>query len=109
MPRAKAKPTLHEMPSTGYGDQAALERSSQALDASPFVGASQVPNLSDDTSRPGEPVTTGLAVGPGQGPEALGPSAFATDPVRMALRSMLVAFPNNDVMRLLDRMDLQGR
>lgn len=31
----------------------------------------QIPNLSDPTSRPQEPITDGLAVGPGRGREAL--------------------------------------
>jgi len=31
----------------------------------------QIPNLSDPTSRPDEPVTDGLPTGPGRGPEAM--------------------------------------
>jgi len=37
----------------------------------PPVFADDVPNLMDPTSRPGEPITDGLNVGPGRGPDAL--------------------------------------
>jgi len=39
--------------------------------APPPKYASDSPNLTDPTMRPGEPVTSGLASGPGAGPEAL--------------------------------------
>lgn len=37
----------------------------------PPVFADDVPNLTDPTARPGEPISDGLAVGPGRGSEAL--------------------------------------
>jgi hypothetical protein len=37
----------------------------------PAKYASDSPNLTDPTQRPGEPITAGLATGPGPGPEAL--------------------------------------
>jgi hypothetical protein len=104
MPRAR-KPTTEDLPSTGYGDEAALMESLQAV---PFVGPDEVPNLSDETARPEEPLTAGLPSGPGPGPEVLGPDG-TSDPTRQVLQAMLVAFPNNDIMRLLDMLDLQGR
>lgn len=37
----------------------------------PPVYAEDIPNLTDPTARPGEPISDGLAVGAGRGPEAL--------------------------------------
>jgi hypothetical protein len=104
MPRAR-KTGVEDLPSTGYGDEAALLESVAQV---PMVGADEVPNLSDQTNRPAEPVTSGLPIGPGPGPEALG-GVTANDPVRAALQAMLVAFPNNDIQRLIDRLDIAGR
>lgn len=39
--------------------------------ASPSVFAEDVPNLMDPTTRPTEPISAGLSLGPGPGPEAL--------------------------------------
>lgn len=115
MVRARKSTSVRDTPSTGYGDTAALVASDQAVPSqpgqevsAPYIGPDEVPNLSDPTARPNEPVTTGLPVGPGAGPEALAPG-FATDPTRQALQSMLLVNPNPDIMRLLDLMDLQGR
>jgi hypothetical protein len=98
-----AAPTMEDAPSTGYGDEAALLES---IGQVPMVAPDEVPNLSDPSMRPAEPVTTGLPVGPGAGPEVLN---TAQDPVRDVLRAMMVAFPNPDVARLIDQLDLQGR
>lgn len=112
-----AVPSLSDLPSTGYGTQAALERSAAALPANgapasapevaPFIGADEVPNLSDPSARPAEPVTAGLPYGPGAGPDALG--AISPDPVRRHLQAMLVIQPNNDIERLIDLLDILGR
>ena len=119
MVRAR-KPRLENLPSTGYGDQAALEASDAAVPSDapaamaagaapgPFISPDEVPNLSDPSTRPGEPLTTGLPMGSGAGVEALGPQG-SPDPTRQVLMAMLVAEPNNDVMRLLDMLDIQGR
>lgn len=74
------------------------------------IGADQIPNLSDPTHRPDEPVTEGLPVGAGRGPEALGtmPPPPA-DPVRLAVEAMLQIAPNPDLMRVLNRLDYEGR
>lgn len=107
MVRAR-KPRLGDGPSTGYGDEAALLASDAQVPSRPFISPDEVPNLSDPTARPDEPLTAGLPMGAGPGPEALGPMA-EVDPVRRLLRAMLVAYPNNDVMRMIDFLDVQGR
>ena len=76
----------------------------------PAIGADQVPNLGDPTSRPDIPVTNGLDIGPGAGSEVLGPMPPApTDPIRQILQAMLLQGPNPDVVRVLNRLDYEGR
>ena len=78
---------------------------------SPQVGADQVPNLGDATTRPWEPVTTGLSVGEGAGTEAMGPMPpGGADPVRRAVQALLMASPENpDLIRLMNRLTSEGR
>lgn len=76
----------------------------------PMIGADQVPNIGDPTQRPNEPITTGLNVGPGAGPQALGPMPPSPiDPMRQVLQAMLLHGANPDVLRLLNRLDYEGR
>lgn len=106
MPRAR-KPATDDLVSTGYGDKAALLRAESATpEQVPFVGTDEVPNLSSPSSRPGEPLTAGLATGDGMGPEALMPMG---DPVRRTLQTMLLYNPENHAaMRLLEMLDEMG-
>jgi hypothetical protein len=108
MPRARKSTGVRDMPSTGYGDKAALVASDQQVDSQPYIGPDEVPNLSDPSARPNEPVTTGLPVGPGAGPEALN-GGLEQDPTRQTLQAMLLNDPNPDIMRLIDMLDIQGR
>jgi hypothetical protein len=107
MPRAR-RPALDDLQSQQYGQTAALQAQQQGTpEAAPFVGPDEVPNLSAPSSRPGEPVTAGLPVGAGPGPEVLSPMG---DPVRRTLQAILLSNPeNHDVMRLLDLLDAMGR
>ena len=76
----------------------------------PLVGADEVPNLGDPTARPMEPVTAGLPMGMGPGPEALGPlPPSPMDPVRQAVQALLLISPNPDLIRLINRFDYEGR
>lgn len=102
------EPNLGDIRSTGYGDrEMLLEQEQQTPETAGYIGPDDVPNLSDPSARPNEPVTNGLPVGDGEGPEAL--NAFAPDPVRQTLQAMLLTQPNNDVQRLIDLMDALGR
>lgn len=107
MPRAR-KPQTEDLASTGYGDKAALLRAESATpQQAPFVGTDEVPNLSSPSSRPNEPLTSGLPAGPGMGPEALMPMG---SPVRRTLQTMLLYNPeNNAAMRLLEMLDEMGQ
>lgn len=73
-------------------------------------GPPVIPSLSAPTSRPNEPLTAGLATGPGAGPEALNlPNANAEDNRTAAmLRGMYQAYPNSDLAALIAEMDARG-
>lgn len=76
----------------------------------PAIGADQVPSLSDPTMRPDEPVTAGVNVGAGPGMEALGPMPPSPmDPVRQAIQAMMLVSPNPDLVRVLNRLNYEGR
>jgi len=55
------------------------------------------------TDRPGEPLTSGLPMGPGAGPEALGLTS-RNDPVSMQLRALYQQFPIPELADLLDEI-----
>lgn len=107
MPRAR-KPALDDLESTAYGSTAELLTQQQSTpQEQPFIGPDEVPNLSAPSSRPDEPVTAGLPVGPGAGPEVMQPMG---SPVRMTLQAILMFDPeNHDVMRLIDLLDAMGQ
>ena len=76
----------------------------------PAIGADQVPNIGDPTAYPDQPVTAGLSMGAGPGPEAIGPlPPDPIDPVRAAIEAMLVMYPNPDLIRVLNRLNFEGR
>ena len=76
----------------------------------PAIGADEVPNLGDPTMRANEPVTAGLDIGLGPGSEAMGPMPPPPmDPIRQVLQAMLLQGENPDVVRLLNRLDYEGR
>ena len=77
--------------------------------APPLIGANEVPNLSDPTMRPDEPITAGLPMGPGSNSlgSALPPSP--ADPVRQAVEALMLISPNADLSRILARLDHEGR
>ena len=75
----------------------------------PAIGADEVPNIYDPTSN-NDPVTTGLDVGPGRGSEAMGPMPpNPADPVRQVIQAMMLVAPNPDLVRVLNRLDYEGR
>lgn len=59
--------------------------------------------LDAPTARPDEPVTSGLSIGPGAGPESL--FAAVADPTSLELRALYALFPNNDLLSLIEELD----
>lgn len=82
-----------------YG-QAGRQLSAQS--ALPMSAPPPIP-LSAPTSRPAEPVQSGLSLGPGPGPESISQSP---DPVESTLRGLYAAYPNRDLAQLLEQLDL---
>lgn len=78
--------------------------------AGPVVGADEIPNLTDPTQRPDEPVTAGIDMGPGPGSNALGPMPPSpSDPTRMIVQALMDISPSPDLARILNRLDFEGR
>lgn len=65
----------------------------------------QVTPLDAPSSRPGEPVTTGLPVGPGAGPEAVGGGFTANNEVETQLRATYRRFPTEQMRALIEMID----
>lgn len=92
-----------------YGDQVNQARIQTATPGSPgpgpgeeLVKPGQLTPLSAPSSRPNEPVTSGLDQGAGPGPEILGqlPIRGASDDL-FELRALYRMFPNEDLRRLI--------
>jgi hypothetical protein len=77
-----------------------------------YIPPDQVPNLTDPTSDD-RPVTDGLPVGPGRGPEALGPMPGGQPDLTMPiLRALYQSTGSPYLLRLMARkrgVDLAGR
>jgi hypothetical protein len=73
-------------------------------------GAQSVPPLNAPSTRPNEPLTAGLATGPGPGPEALNlPAQVSEDDQMLAvLRAFHQAYPNTDIARLISEVTTRG-
>lgn len=63
----------------------------------------QVVPLDAPTQRPDEPITSGMATGPGVGPEALRPLSLSeAEQFDIQLRALYHAFPNEDLLGLIE-------
>lgn len=87
-------------PGQPYGQRKAQIEAQQAI---PLPAP---PRLDRPTENPDEPITAGLPVGPGPGPEAvITPVGLSDDDRLLAyLQAMYQALPNSDVARLLDQV-----
>lgn len=64
-----------------------------------------VPSLSDPTANPNEPVTAGLSLGPGVGPEGLGAIAVQDSPELGIAKRLFLEFPNPDLRRYISYLE----
>lgn len=65
----------------------------------------QLTPLDAPSQRPDEPVTAGLAMGAGPGPEVLGLLAGQQDSVAAELRAIYARFPTEEMRSLLESLD----
>lgn len=61
--------------------------------------------LDAPTARPGEPLTAGIPLGPGPGPEVLTNPVGGDDPVLDRLRALYLQFPTEHIRRLIEDYD----
>jgi hypothetical protein len=91
-------------PSPEYGTAV---RQAEAQRAVPLAAAPPPPvpgaagPLDRPSERPSEPITAGMPMGPGPGPEVLGPQFGGPDPVA-DLRALYLLYPNEDLRRLIE-------
>lgn len=99
--RAPTQP-IATTPAKSYGDRTRQESAQRVI---PLPGMPPVP-LSAGTQRPTEPVTAGISMGAGAGPEAVVPSAGITpdQQITAALRGLYAAYPNSDLARLIQSL-----
>ncbi len=77
-----------------------------APQAAGTVTAGPITPLDAPTALPNQPVTHGLPVGAGAGPEVLGLEGSS---VLDALRGIYAAFPDEDVRAMIEQLEIQGR
>lgn len=118
-----ARPSLPASagPSQQYGQRVALERAQQAVPqgASPtqppsverqqqqMAAPGSLGALLRETERPGEPITAGMAMGAGPGPEVL-PVGIGSD-LSARLRALFAANPGDERLRdVIEELDLRA-
>jgi hypothetical protein len=77
----------------------------QGLSALSGPLAGQVVPLDAPSTRPGEPITAGLPVGAGAGPEVLGPLAGMRDEIGAELRAIYARFPTEELRQMIEELD----
>lgn len=65
----------------------------------------QLGDFTRPTERPTEPITAGLPMGPGPGPEALSSVTQPADEIGAQLRAVFGMYPNDDLLRVLAAHD----
>jgi hypothetical protein len=82
-------------------------QSSAPMEAAPDVQPVQVTGFTEPTQRPNEPVTSGIASGPGPGPEAL---SNRQQPLALTqvLKTMLPADSSGEVAAFFDLAQRNG-
>lgn len=105
------KQTRMEVPSSGYGEGV---ETAGFMSAAPMSEATMPVPLPDrvlnaPTMRPNEPITAGAPFGEGPGPEVLPIPPTAPDETAQTLRMLAAMYPDPDLIRLVGRLDAEGR
>lgn len=90
-----------------YGQAGAQAAAQRAIplpqQPSPQMGSAPPLPFDAPTQRPGEPVTAGLPIGAGPGPEVLGP--MGDDTIILQLRALYQAYPNSDLRAIIEEFE----
>lgn len=103
-----------------YGERARQEAAQSAIPlpgpppvraAPPSPAPGSFGPLTRGTERPDEPLTAGLSIGAGAGPEAVrAPLALNGDDMLLAqLRGLYAAYPSSDLAALIDQAERRSR
>lgn len=97
-----------------YGEGARQQASQRVVPVGPPPtepgGGMQMTPLGAPTERPNEPITAGLPMGAGPGPEALSPIAIAPgsrEDLILQLRAAASRYPNPALIRFIAEMERQ--
>ena len=110
------------LPSSGYGEgvETAAIKAGAPMAKTPDVrgatntqvrqaaAGAEVTPLYAPTQRPDEPVTTGVAMGPGAGPEVLGVGQFQPQTLSQTLAAMLPYDTNGEIAALYEHAVARG-
>ncbi|MDP9389133.1 MAG: hypothetical protein M3Q48_14740 [Actinomycetota bacterium] len=123
-PQSKPLP-VQTAPSQGYGERVAQERAQQAVPLAPppsapsqgpreprrgplsWPGMPPIVPLDTPTQRPEEPLTSGIASGPGPGPEALWPGGRpprSDDRLADELHFVFARYPSEVLREMLEEL-----
>ena len=97
-----------------YGEGARQQASQRVVPTGPPPtepgGGVQITPLAAPTERPNEPITAGLPMGPGPGPEALAPIGIQPGSkldLALQVRAIASRYPNPALIALLQELEAQ--
>lgn len=111
---------IQNAPGGAYGQRAELSelasgapmpQQTGAMAPNPVRQMPQIPSVGifEPTQRPDEPITAGLSVGEGPGPEVLQTPVTAPDQLSVLARAMFAANPTPQNRRILEAFMQEGR
>lgn len=103
---------IREMPSQAYGEGVQMQalQGSAPMNATPSMPTAMRPTpLSAPTERPQEPITAGAPFGPGAGREVMPIPPMPIDETANLVRALYAIYPDQDLARLIQRLDFEGR
>jgi len=104
--------TMAEFTGQTYGEGARQQASQQVVPvgAPPTEpgGGVNITSLGAPTERPNEPITAGLPMGAGPGPEAMAPIGIqpgSKEDLVLKMRAMVSKYPNSALITLLEHLE----
>lgn len=100
LPQTQSASAAPPVPASPGGGGALAQALAQAQAMAPPQGGLLAPS-----NRPSEPVTAGLPIGPGPGPEALGGMANMNASGLAELRAVYQLFPTEEIRQIIERWE----